>query len=62
MAVDVVKKLSKLLQSNSNSQQQKDALQQTVDKLSREDVIFHTYFIIFFLIIQTLNIDSESDS
>jgi hypothetical protein len=48
MAVDVVKKLSKLLQSNSNSQQQKDALQQTVDKLSREDVIFHTYFIKFF--------------
>ncbi|XP_059352281.1 Fanconi anemia group I protein-like isoform X2 [Daphnia carinata] len=38
MAVDVVRKLSKLLLSN-NSQQQKEILQQTIDTLSREDIL-----------------------
>ncbi|KAI9555688.1 hypothetical protein GHT06_018203 [Daphnia sinensis] len=38
MAVDVVRKLSKLLLVNNN-QQQKEILQQTIDKLSREDIL-----------------------
>jgi hypothetical protein len=38
MAVDVVRILSKLLQSNDNSQKQKEITQQAIDKLSREDV------------------------
>lgn len=37
MAVDVVRKLSKLVLSNNN-QQQKEIVQQTIDTLSREDV------------------------
>lgn len=37
MAVDVVRKLSKLLLSNT-SQQQKEILQQTIDTFSRDDV------------------------
>lgn len=38
MAVDVVRKLSKLVLSNNN-QQQKEIVQQTIDTLSREDIL-----------------------